>query len=132
MHHPQTKPESVNIDISGIAFQFGKSQVDGASSNLISVASNEQLGFRSDLDGKSNCDLLKEEILHKLNPAMYKELLSGPSVENIPGRVGMLIDKITEESRESDSYGEEDDEEGDQEENSEDEEYKNSPCNKMK
>ena len=61
----------LDIDVKDIAFQFGKVGLgaDGTSS----VASNEQLVFRSDMDGKSNnCDLLKDEILNKLNPAMYR------------------------------------------------------------
>ncbi len=107
---------------------------DGGSDNLNSVASNEQLVFRSDLDGRSNNhtnDLLKDEILNKLNPAMYRQLFSGPSDESI-GKIGKLIDEIPEEDCES-SYGDEDDEEeSDEDSQDEDEESKNSPSNKMK
>jgi hypothetical protein len=84
------------------------------------------------MDGRSNNnDLLKDEILNKLNPTMYRQLFSGPSDEHLSGKMGKLIDEIPEEDCESGSYDDEDDEDDSDEDNhDDDEESKNSPVGK--
>ena len=70
--------KNVLIDIDSIAFNFGfgKNNNEGGpdheSDILISVQSNEQLVFRSELDGRSNQNDLKDEIMSKINPSMFR------------------------------------------------------------
>jgi hypothetical protein len=68
---------SVLIDIDSIAFNFGFNKIneggpDHESDNLISVQSNEQLVFRSEIDGRSNQNDIKDEIMSKITPSMFR------------------------------------------------------------
>ena len=66
---------ALNIDVSQIAIQIGFSPSSGNAYDLQSIASNEQLVFKSELEGRTNnmnTNELKDEISNKLNPSMYR------------------------------------------------------------
>lgn len=59
-----------------------------------------------------NTNDLRDEISHKLNPSMFRQIFSGPSDECIPGRINKFIDEIPE-VEDDDSYGDEDEDDED-------------------
>ncbi|CDW79713.1 serine threonine protein kinase [Stylonychia lemnae] len=127
LNHPLDNVNQQNalIDIDSIAFNFGFNKngaADHESDNLVSVQSNEQLAFRSEIDGRSNQNDYKDEIMNKINPSMFRQIFNGNVDENI--KIGQLIEEIPE-VEEDDSYGEQDDDEEGEEDP--DEESKLSP-----
>lgn len=111
---------ALNIDVSQIAIQIGFSPSSGNAYDLQSIASNEQLVFKSELEGRTNnmnTNELKDEISNKLNPSMYRQMFTlGSSLnpnqsngnfyeeESPQNKYGKLISEIPEEDEESGSF----------------------------